>query len=98
MPNRKTVFGAIALVMFLLMVGTAGAIENNTLPPLAGMVRVFSFMGLWAFFSDLAGAFDYKERRKPREVQGENPDRRSSRTGREGPGPSGSAENHRRRS
>lgn len=60
MPNRKTVFGVISLVMFLLMIGTAGAIENDALPLLPGMVRVFAFMGLWTFFSDLAGAFDYK--------------------------------------
>lgn len=72
--------------------------RDLTVSLLPGTIRLFAFLGLWAFFSDLAGAFDYKERRKPREVQGENPDRRPSRTSREGPGPSGRAENHRRRS
>lgn len=97
MPNRKTVFGAIAFVMFLLMVGTAGAIENDAVPLLPGTIRLFAFLGLWAFFSDLAGAFDYtsRERRKPREVQAENPDRRPSRTSRQGPGSSGRAKNYR---
>lgn len=94
MPNRKTVCGVIAFFMFLLMIGTVGAIEHNDLPLLAGTVRTFLFMGLWVLFSYLAGAFDYttEERRKPREVQPEDPDARSSWTSREGPGPSGRAE------
>lgn len=96
MPNRKSVSGVIAFVMFFLMLGTVGGIENDTIPLLPGMIQTFAFMGLWVLFSHLAGAFDYpQERSEPREVQRENPDARPGRTGREGPGPSGRTKNHR---
>lgn len=96
MPNRKSVSGVIAFVMFFLMLGTVGGIENDTIPLLPGMIQTFAFMGLWVLFSYLAGAFDYsQERSEPREVQRENPDARPGRTGREGPGPSGRAKNYR---
>lgn len=96
MPNRKSVSGVIAFVMFFLMLGTVGGIENDTIPLLPGMIQTFAFMGQWVLFSHLAGAFDYpQERSEPREVQRENPDARPGRTGREGPGPSGRAKNHR---
>lgn len=96
MPNRKSVSGVIAFVMFFLMLGTVDGIENDTIPLLPGMIQTFAFMGLWVLFSHLAGAFDYpQERSEPREVQRENPDARPGRTGREGPGPSGRAKNHR---
>ena len=96
MPNRKSVSGVIAFVMFFLMLGTVGGIENDTIPLLPGMIQTFAFMGLWVLFSHLAGAFDYpQERSEPREVQRENTDARPGRTGREGPGPSGRAKNHR---
>lgn len=96
MPNRKSVSGVIAFVMFFLMLGTVGGIENDTIPLLPGMIQTFAFMGLWVLFSHLAGAFDYpQERSEPCEVQRENPDARPGRTGREGPGPSGRAKNHR---
>lgn len=96
MPNRKSLSGVIAFVMFFLMLGTVGGIENDTIPLLPGMIQTFAFMGLWVLFSHLAGAFDYpQERSEPREVQRENPDARPGRTGREGPGPSGRAKNHR---
>lgn len=96
MPNRKSVSGVIAFVMFFLMLGTVGGIENDTIPLLPGMIQTFAFMGLWVLFSHLAGAFDYpQERSEPREVQRKNPDARPGRTGREGPGPSGRAKNHR---
>lgn len=96
MPNRKSVSGVIAFVMFFLMLGTVGGIENDTIPLLPGMIQTFAFMGLWVLFSHLAGAFDYpQERSEPREVQRENPDARPGRTGREGPGPSGREKNHR---
>lgn len=84
MPKFKTVCGVIAFVMFFVMLGTVGAVENDALPLLPGAVRI------------LAGAFDYsQERSEPREVQRENPDARPGRTGREGPGPSGRAKNYR---
>ena len=96
MPNRKTAFGVIAFVLFFLMLGAVGAVENDTAPLLPGAIRIFALLALWVLFSYLAGAFDYsQERSEPREVQRENPDTRPGRTGREGPGPSGRAKNYR---
>lgn len=92
----KKVFGVIAFVMFFLAYGTVGGIEQSTIPLLQGSVMAFAFIGLFGLFSRLAGGFDPipEERRKPREIQAEVADTRSSRTGREGPGPSGRFENH----
>ena len=96
MPNRKTAFGVIAFVLFFLMLGAVGAVENDTVPLLPGAIRIFALLALWALFAYLAGAFDYsQERSEPREIQREDPDARPGRTGREGPGPSGRAKNHR---
>ena len=96
MPNRTTVFGVIAFVLFFLMLGAVGAVENDTVPLLPGAIRIFAFLALWVLFAYLAGAFDYsQERSEPREIQREDPDARPGRTGREGPGPSGRAKNHR---
>lgn len=61
---RKTVFGVIAFVMFFLMLGTVGAIECDTVPLGIGTIRAFAFMGLWALFSWLAGAFDPYDRKE----------------------------------
>ena len=47
MPKFKTVCGVIAFVMFFLMLGTVGGIENDTIPLLPGMIQTFAFMGLW---------------------------------------------------
>lgn len=96
MPNRKTVFGVIAFVLFFLMLGAVGAVENDTVPLLPGAIRIFAFLALWVLFAYLAGAFDYsQERSEPREIQREDPDARPGRTGREDPGPSGRAKNYR---
>ena len=74
MPKFKTVCGVIAFVMFFVMLGTVGAVENDALPLLPGAVRILAALGLWVLFSYLAGAFDYsQERSEPREVQRENP-------------------------
>ena len=96
MLNRKTVCGVIAFVMFFVLLGTVGAVEQNTVPFAEGTARMFAALGLWAFFTWQSGAFDYShERSERREVQRENPDARPGRTGREGPGPSGRAKNYR---
>ena len=57
MPKFKTVCGVIAFVMFFVMLGAVGAVENDALPLLSGAVRIFAALGLWALFSYLAGAF-----------------------------------------
>lgn len=74
MSKFKTVCGVIAFVLFFLMLGAVGAIEQDIVPLFPGMVRVFALMALWVLFCNLAGAFDYTEpeRRKPREVRRED--------------------------
>ena len=58
MPKFKTVCGVIAFVMFFVMLGTVGAVENDALPLLPGAVRILAALGLWVLFSYLAGALD----------------------------------------
>lgn len=53
----KTVCGVISFVMFYLTLGVVGAIEQDSLPLLPGMIYAFTFEGLFAFFAWLAGAF-----------------------------------------
>ena len=86
-----------AFVLFFLMLGAVGAIEQDIVPLFPGMVRVFALMALWVLFCNLAGAFDYTEpeRRKPREVRREDPVARTGRTSRQSPCPSGRAKNYR---
>ncbi len=97
MSKFKTVCGVIAFVLFFLMLGAVGAIEQDIVPLFSGMVRVFALMALWVLFCNLAGAFDYTEpeRRKPREVRREDPVARTGRTSRQSPCPSGRAKNYR---
>lgn len=59
MSKFKTVCGVIAFVLFFLMLGAVGAIEQDIVPLFPGMVRVFALMALWVLFCNLAGAFDY---------------------------------------
>lgn len=60
MSKFKTVCGVIAFVLFFLMLGAVGAIEQDIVPLFPGMVRVFALMALWVLFCNLAGAFDYR--------------------------------------
>ena len=57
MPKFKTVCGVIAFVMFFVMLGAVGAVENNAVPLLPGAIRIFASLGLRALFSYLSGAF-----------------------------------------
>ena len=56
MSKFKTVCGVIAFVLFFLMLGAVGAIEQDIVPLFPGMVRVFALMALWVLFCNLAGA------------------------------------------
>ncbi len=62
--------GALSFIAFLALIGTAGAIERDTVPLLEGTVRMFGFLFLWVGMLFLAGAFHpvRKERRKRHEV------------------------------
>lgn len=46
MSKFKTVCGVIAFVLFFLMLGAVGAIEQDIVPLFPGMVRVFALMAL----------------------------------------------------
>ena len=51
--HKKKVYGASALLMFLLMYGTIGAVECVTLPLYEGTIRSIIFLALWALFTYL---------------------------------------------
>jgi hypothetical protein len=53
----RTLSGLIAFVMFLLIIGTVGAVERDTVPLTEGMIRAFTLMVLWVLFAYLAGGF-----------------------------------------
>lgn len=55
--HLRTLSGSIAFVMFLLIIGTVGAMECGTVPLTEGMIRAFIFMALWVLFTYLAGGF-----------------------------------------
>ena len=51
--HKKKVYGASALLMFLLMYGTIGAVEYGSLPLYEGTIRTIIFLALWALFTYL---------------------------------------------
>ncbi len=60
----RTLTGSIAFIMFLLIIGTVGAVECDTLPLFEGTIRLIIFLVLWVLFTYLAGGFEeYSERR-----------------------------------
>ena len=59
----RTLTGSIAFVMFLLLIGTVGAVECDTLPLFKGTIRSIIFLALWVLFTYLAGGLEeYTER------------------------------------
>ena len=61
--HKKKVFGSFAFLMFLLVCGTVGAVECNTISLLEGTIRSIIFLALWVLFTYLAGGFgNYAER------------------------------------
>ena len=94
----KTFCGVLSGVFFALTLGIVGSIEQNTVPLGIGAFHAFIFEALFAVFAKLAGAFDpvpYKERRKRREVQSEDPDACPGWTSCQGADSYGRAESHR---
>lgn len=59
--STSKAFGAAAVVMFFLIIGTVGAMECGNISLLAGTIRAFGFMALWAVLTYLAGGFKRKE-------------------------------------
>ena len=55
----KKIFGTIAFLSFLFLLGTVGSVEQDMIPLGTGVIRmVVSFASLW-LFTWLAGGFDY---------------------------------------
>lgn len=54
----RQICGVLAFSAFLLMLGFAGALEQNTVPIGAGIIRTFIAFGAWVLFTWLAGGFD----------------------------------------
>lgn len=73
MSKFKTVCGVIAFVLFFLMLGAVGAIEQDIVPLFPGMVRVFALMALWVLFCNLgiieSGQEAHLDRRRKRSIQ-----------------------------
>ena len=57
----KTFCGVLSGVFFVLTLGTAGSIEQNTVPLWVGAFHAFVFEALFAIFAKLAGALQGKE-------------------------------------
>ena len=55
----KKVFGTIAILSFLFLLGTVGSVEQDMIPLGTGVIRmVVGLASLW-LFTWLAGGFDY---------------------------------------
>jgi len=62
----KKVFGTLAFLSFFFLLGTVGAIEQNTLALGIGTVRmIFGLVG-FGLFTWLAGGFDYSTEKENR--------------------------------
>lgn len=55
------VCGAVAFVSFFLLLGSAGALENDSITLAQGIVQMLLTGGACALFAWLAGGFDYEE-------------------------------------
>jgi len=47
----RTLSGSIAFVMFLLIIGTVGAVECDALPLFEGTIRSIIILALWVLFT-----------------------------------------------
>ena len=59
--RKRRVCGAIAFVSFFLLLGSAGALENDSITLAQGAVQILLTGGACALFTWLAGGFDYEE-------------------------------------
>lgn len=58
----KRIFGTLALLSYLLVIGAVGAMEVGTVDSSGGMVRLGIAMACAFLFSWLAGAFDTEDK------------------------------------
>lgn len=57
----KMAFEIMAVLAFVLCLGSVGAVEQDMVDLVPGMIRAFFFLGLFALFGKLGGAFDYTD-------------------------------------
>lgn len=59
--KSKTIFATLSFICFVLMLGAVGAIETGAIPLSQGAIRSFLYLGLFAIFAGLGGAFKHDE-------------------------------------
>ena len=77
MRKLRCLFGTVAFLSFLFMLGTVGAIEQDALDLGVGAIRAFIGLGCFGVFCKLAGVFGTKESR-PRSSSPKGGKRKSS--------------------
>ena len=55
----KKVFGTIAILSFLFLLGTVGSVEQDMIPIGTGVIRMVVGLAAFWLFTWLAGGFDY---------------------------------------
>ena len=55
----KKVFGTIAILSFLFLLGTVGSVEQDMIPLGTGVIRMVAGLAAFWLFTWLAGGFDY---------------------------------------
>lgn len=55
----KKVFGTIAFLSFLFLLGTVGSVEQDTIPLGTGVIRMIAGLAAFWLFTWLAGGFNY---------------------------------------
>ena len=57
--GMKKVFGTIAILSFLFLLGTVGSVEQDMIPLGTGVIRMVAGLAAFWLFTWLAGGFDY---------------------------------------
>lgn len=79
MRKFRCLFGTLAFLSFLFMLGTVGAIEQDALDLGVGAIRAFIGLGCFGAFCKVAGAFDLEEKEsRPRSSSPKGGKRKSS--------------------
>lgn len=55
----KKVFGTIAILSFVFLLGTVGSVEQNMIPLGTGVIRMVAGLAAFLLFTWLACGFDY---------------------------------------
>lgn len=78
----KKIFGTIAFLSFLFLLGTVGSVEQDMIPLGTGVIRMVVGLAAFWLFTWLAGRFDYSfdedEESRPRCCRPKGGKRKSS--------------------